>query len=149
MIHDMKKQFQIVMLGLATLLMAMAAQSQTVGSATTVSGINQYAVQTSPGIYQTNSVYFTGAYKSIVLSGISNTNETFVYWYSVQLPTAPVLAPGTTNFWVISGFITNSFAGGTNGGTFTTNFSTAGLSTSWPLYIGFNTGTYTNTLYVP
>lgn len=141
----MKQTFLAMLVVLAGII---TADAQTIGSSTAISGTNNVPIQVSAGVYLTNSAYFYAAQKSITLSGIASTNETVIGWYAIQFPSGMVLAPGSSNLYIIQSF-TNSFASGTNGGTWNTNLFPVSFPTSWPVYMGLNIGNYTNLAYVP
>ena len=144
------RHFYSFLLILAFLLCAVDSRAQTIGSSTNVSGTNYYPVQISAGVYQTNQVYQAGAYKTITLGNITSTNETVTGYYVVNPTNGLVAAPGLPGYYIIGSF-TNSFATGTNGGSWSTTFNGSGQTVSCPVYLGLaiTGGTFTNTAYVP
>lgn len=135
---------------LILLLAAVGVRAQTVGSSSNISGTNYFPVLASAGVYQTNQVYQTAAYKTVTLGNITSTNETVILYYTVVLTNGLVLAPGTTNQYVINAY-TNSFASGTNGGSWSTTFNGTGATVPSPVSLGIviTGGAFTNTAYVP
>ena len=146
----MKRRFSFFLLLLLLVLFgAIESRAQTFGGGITVTGNTNALLQSSPGVVVTNTASVSIPPKAMVLSGIANTNETAIGYYGFQVPANFYLMPGTTNVYVIASF-TNSFAGGTNSGTFATNF--AGIyGTTVPLIgvMGLSIGAYTNSVYVP
>lgn len=126
------------------LALCFSATAQTIGSSTTITGTNNYAIQQSYGVYLTNVQYLSIPSRTLALSSI-NTNQTVYGWYAIQHPAGWALAPGTTNIWVIGAF-TNTFAGYTNS-TWSTNFSQVSQLAPFPMWMGLNVGTYTNQAY--
>ena len=148
----MKKFTLIFAFLLASLTFAVRAQ--TVGSSTTIYGTNYYPILVSAGVYQTNSVYQAGAYKTITLGGITSTNEVVTGYYVFNPTNGLTPAPGLPGYY-ISGAFTNSFVAGTNGGSWSTTFNGTGITVACPAQLGIalsagtGTGTFTNTAYVP
>jgi hypothetical protein len=142
----MKKLFTAVLIFASCVL----SQAQTIGSASNITGTNYYPVLVSAGIYQTNQPFHGGAYKTITLGNITSTNETVTGYYVVNPTNGLVPAPGLPGYYIIGSF-TNSFASGTNGGSWSTTFSGNGISVPEPLYLGLaiTGGAFTNTAYAP
>lgn len=88
----------------------------------------------------TNTCYFPVPPASVYLKGVSSTNEVFIGSYYVQFP-------GSTNL-ILLGSITNSFASGTNDGTWTTNIPATGGSIGFPIIMQANIGNFINQIYV-
>ena len=132
------------------LLFAVESQAQTVGSSSNVSGTNYWPVLQSAGVYQTNQVYQAGAYKTVTVGNISSTNENIAGYYVFNPTNGLTPAPGLPGYF-IAGTFTNSFASGTNGGSWSTTFNGLGVTVLCPVQFGFaiSGGTFTNTLYVP
>lgn len=141
--NNMKKLFLI-----ATLfaLLAVRADAQTLGSGVSVTGTTNVAAQMSVGVYITNSAYCYNPPRNVIIANI-NTNQNIISWYAFQVPTNWTLVPGYTNLYN-TGFLTNSMAGATQGGS--TNITVPAISTlvSLPGWMGINVGSYTNTITV-
>jgi hypothetical protein len=140
----MKKLLLIATLALA----ALGAQAQTYGSGTNIWGTNNVPINIGAGSYLTNSAYFSVPGKSLTLGNITSTNETVIGWYGFQIPATWQLVPGSTNIYAI-GYFTNSFASGTNGGTWSTNIPAIYANINFAGYMGLNVYPYTNSAYVP
>lgn len=119
----------------ALLLSALASKAQVFGSGLTITGTTNSAAIT------TNYVPLTIDARTIYLSQVSNTNETFIGSYQVRFS-------GTTNLYQVSA-LTNSFASGTNGGSWTTNIAKITVQVPIELIMQANIGNYTNQVYVP
>ena len=133
-----------LMVLVALLLGFLPGRSQTVGSTTPVTGVTNFPVLsgTTP---ITNFFANSLPAKAVTASGIANTNAWFSYTYVLTLP-------GYTNgLWTnqypIGGF-TNNFLAGTNGGSWSTNFS-GYTNIAFPVILQINTGTNTINFYVP
>jgi len=139
----------ILLVGLA-ILMAFSANAQTYGSVTNLTGTNWAQVLTSPGVFQTNFVFQAGAYKTITIGNIANTNEVVQGWYAVNPTNGLTPAPGYPGYFIVGSF-SNSFAAGTNGGSWSTTFNGTGQTVSCPvvLGIGISPAATTNSVYVP
>jgi hypothetical protein len=86
-----------------------------------------------------NTVYFSFPPKGLQVTGISSTNEIIYGSYGYTDISG-------TNYFPI-GFFTNSFAGGTNGGTWTTNFPAMSIQAPLPMKMQINVGNgVTNTV---
>jgi hypothetical protein len=143
----MKKLIPILIV--AALFCCAKSQAQTYGMGTTVwGGTNTVAVQSSIGVYQTNIASVYMPQKTLILSGISSTNETVVGTYGFQLPNTWTLLPGSTNIYIVGKF-TNSFASGTNSGTWTTNNLYFSSQLYLPGYFNIDIGDNTNTAFMP
>ena len=140
------KPFYSLLIVAAILLGALGAQAQTFGGGITVTGNTNAQMQNSPGVITTNWLTFTSLPRTIVLSGISSTNETAIGYYGFTIPSGWYLMPGTTNVYVVSSF-TNSFATGTNGGTWTTNFPYVSQQVPTIGVMGLGIGANTNSAY--
>lgn len=143
-------RLSISIIAAAILLSVFGVQAQTVGSSSNITGTNYFPVLVSAGLYQTNQVYQSAAYKTITLGNITSTNETVVLYYTVVITNGLVLAPGTSNQYIIGAY-TNSFASGTNGGSWATTFNGTGATVPCPVSLGIliQGGNFTNTAYVP
>jgi len=144
------KTFFRTFLILTIALLAIGARAQTVGSSSNIYGTNYFPVLASAGVYQTNFVYQQGAYKTITLGNITSTNETVTGYYVVNPTNGLVAAPGLPGYYIVGSF-TNSFATGTNGGSWSTTFNGTGQTVACPVYLGLaiTGGSFTNTAYVP
>lgn len=144
------RQLYSFLLIVAFLLCAAGSGAQTIGSSSNISGTNYYPVLISVGVYQTNMVYQAGAYKTVVLGNITSTNETVTGYYVVNPTNGLVPAPGLPGYYIVGSF-TNSFASGTNGGSWSTTFNGTGQTVPCPVYLGLaiTGGAFTNTAYVP
>ncbi|MDE2104978.1 MAG: hypothetical protein KGL39_47510 [Patescibacteria group bacterium] len=143
----MKKIVSIM--AIAAVFLAAKVNAQTYGAGTTVwGGTNIAAVQSSIGVFQTNigSVYMPQ--KTLILANISQTNETVIGTYGFQLPDSWKLLPGSTNIYIVGSF-TNSFAGGTNSGSWTTNNIYFSQNIYLPGYFNLDVGDHTNTAFMP
>lgn len=130
------KKIKFLIVAAAFLLAALLpAKAQVFGGSTTITG------ETNSSAIQTNTFYITVPGKSISLSGISDTNETFVGSYVG-------IVVGTTNqfqLWAV----TNSFASSTNSGTWTTNVPSVTVAIPITVQMKADIGAYTNEIYVP
>jgi len=153
------KRFNFSLLLAMVLICALDAKAQTYGSASTISGTNYQPVFVSAGAgSQTNYVYQAGAYKTVTLGNIVSTNETVVFYYDFNPTNGLTPSPGHPGYYISSAY-TNSFAAGTNGGSWSTTFNGSGVTIQCPVYLGVAiTGTNaggsagyppTNTIYVP
>lgn len=126
---------------------SICANAQTYGGGVSISGTNWVFAQASPGSYVTNYLSYNQPPRTLVLSGVSNTNEAPVVYYGFVVPTNYFLLPGTTNVYVTSS--TNfSFLAGTNGGTTTFTFSGIyGQQVPVQGIMGINIGNNTNTAF--
>lgn len=146
-IDGAKTLLAIFALMLATMFCS-SANAQTFGGGVNVTG-NTNAQLIVNGAGLTNTAYSTIPVKTLNVSNITSTNETLIGYYCFQVPTNYPLMPGTTNVYVISA-LTNSFANGTNGGTWSTNIPFANsLPINLPTWMGISVGIYTNNIYVP
>jgi len=145
------------LLFLAALVLLMAAfnaGAQTVGAATNIWGTNYFPVQISAGVSQTNQVYQAAAFKTVALGNITATNEGVFLYYVVNPTNGLTPAPGLPG-WYIIGQVTNNFAGGTNGGSWSTTFNGTGSNVQCQVQLGIiilgapGGSLYTNTAYVP
>jgi hypothetical protein len=135
-------------------LISLNVMAQTYGSPATIAGgTNLSAVQSSPGVMFSNNFSTYLPTKTPTFYGISSTNEVIKGQFGIQIPSSWVLMTGTTNIYVFGSF-TNSFAAGTNGGTWTTNFFFS-QNFSLPAWFNIDVGTNaagaqnTNTIYMP
>ena len=143
------KRIIIALLLFLVLLLVPTIKAQTFGSGWTVTGNTNALFQVTPGFVLTNSGYMSVPQKGLILSGISDTNETAIGYYGFKVPTNYYLMPGTTNVYVFASF-TNSFASGTNNGTWSTNFPPINQQQiSLPVVMGLSIGADTNTAYSP
>jgi hypothetical protein len=142
----MKKLFTAILV----LASCVFLHAQTIGSASNITGTNYYPVQVSAGIFQTNQVWQSGAFKTVTLGNITGTNETVTGWYVINPTNGLVPAPGFPGYYIIGSF-TNSFVSGTNGGSWSTTFNGPGVSVPCPVYLGLGITPVgvTNTAYVP
>lgn len=147
--NTMKKIITLAILSAAMI----RADAQTYGSPATIyGGTNNAQIEFSPGVKWSNNFTAYTPTKAPVFGGISSTNEVIKMQFGVLIPSTWTLLPGTSNVFVF-GATTNSFAAGTNDGTWTTNlyFST---TVTLPTYFNVDTGTNvagqrnTNTLYM-
>ena len=141
----MKNFFTFLILP-AFLLVAVETQAQTFGGGIAVTGNTNALMQNSPGVICTNYLTFNSLPRTLVLSGISSTNEIAIGYYGFTIPTNYFLLPGTTNVYVTVAF-TNSFAAGTNGGTWTTNVPYVSQQVPTIGVMGLGIGAFTNTAY--
>jgi hypothetical protein len=127
-------------------LLTVRSDAQTLGGGVSVTGTTNVPAQVSVGVYLTNSLYAYNPQRTVTISNV-NTNQNIISWYSFQVPTNWVLVSGYTNLYV-TGYLTNSMAGATQGGT--TNITVQGVSTlvTLPGWMGINVGAYTNTITV-
>lgn len=151
----MKNLLSLSLVLAALVLTGLSASAQTVGSSSNITGTNYFPVLVTAGLYQTNQVYQAGAYKTITLGNITSTNEGVTGYYVVNPTNGLVPAPGLPGYYIIGSF-SNSFAAGTNGGSWSTTFNGLGQTVFCPVYLGLAiTGTngggvaITNTAYVP
>lgn len=144
------KQVFAISIFLAVLLCGVALWAQTVGSSSNISGTNYWPILVSPGVYQTNSVYQSGAYKTVTLGNITSTNEVVTGYYVFNPTNGLTAAPGLPGYYISSAF-TNSFSAGTNGGSWSTTFNGGGVTVQCPAQLGIaiTGGNFTNTAYVP
>jgi len=134
----------LLILAITLLLPTVTVRAQTFGGAITVIGTTN-APLIDAGLALTNSTSIPLPAKTVTLSGISSTSETAIFTYGIR-----VICRGATN----SAFIplttlTNSFASGTNGGTWSTNIASQIATVTLLPYAQIETGAYTNTVYVP
>jgi|ERR1035437_366362 hypothetical protein len=133
---------------IATLFALLTARSeaQTLGTGVSITGTTNVPAQVSVGVNLTNSLYAYNPQRTVIISNV-NTNQNIISWYAFQVPTNWVLVSGYTNLYV-TGYLTNSMAGATQGGT--TNITVQGVSTlvTLPGWMGINVGNYTNTITV-
>ena len=127
-------------------LLTVRADAQTLGGGVYVTGTTNVPAQVSVGVYLTNSLYAYNPQRTVTIGNV-NTNQNIISWYAFQVPTNWTLVPGYTNIY-ITGYLTNSMAGATQGGT--TNITVQGVSTlvTLPGWMGINVGNYTNTITV-
>ena len=150
----MKPIFLILLIAFGLLLSSFDSSAQTVGSVTNISGTNYFPVQSSPGVFQTNSAFWGSAYKTITLGNISNTNELIQGYYVINPTNGLTPAPGFPGYYIIGSF-SNSFNAGTNGGAWSYTFNGIGVTVPSALYLGLAissngvSGTFTNSAYVP
>lgn len=143
----MMKKLAVLILALLLLACFNAARAQTFGSGVPITGVTNVPL-ISAGAPVTNINYIVLPGKTIQLSGVGNTNDVFIGSFYLQIPGYTNTSLGLTNlYWLAS--VTNSFLGGTNNGTWTTNTPTVALPVSMPMYMGANIGTNSVTIYVP
>ena len=133
----MKKSITFIVLVLS---LALPAFSQTFGGGISITGTTNAALQNN-GSLITNYLQLTLPAKPFTLSGITSTNETAVLSYAVVMG-------GTTNVLLVSS-LTNSFARGTNGGSWSTNVPSATIAVPFVIWAQAAIGNFTNTIYVP
>ena len=152
--NDMKK---LIFSAIATLavMLSVSAGAQTFGGGVPVYG-NTNALLQNAGAGVSNTLFGSIPSKSLTLSSISSSNEYFNVYYGFKVNTnLYTLMPGTFDTYILVAS-SNNFLGGTNGGTFTTNYSAVNPSASLATFMGISIGsltnatyTYTNTVYVP
>jgi predicted small secreted protein len=141
----MKKILIVAALFLAAL--TLTANAQTFGSGTSITGTTNAPLVVSGAGASTNLLYLYIPPKTVVLSGIANTNETIVFSYG------GIIAGQTNPVFMAS--LTNVFLSGTNGGSWTTNIPGQTLVIPFVPYaqafIGSNyvAFPFTNQIYVP
>lgn len=124
---------------LLSLLLATAAEAQTFGGGTSVTGTTNAPMQYN-GVIPTNAYGITFPAKPFTLSGVTNTNEVAVIGYGFQVV-------GTTNVFTL-GSVTNTFTNGAT--TWVTNIPTVSYTIQVVPYASANVGsTNTNTIYAP
>jgi hypothetical protein len=136
----MKNKFAILTLAVGLLVLTPSAPAQTFGGPQTITGTASAPLFVG-GVINTNPVNMNFPSKTVTLTGISSTNETVIFSWGVQLV-------GTTNV-ILLGSLTNSFAGGTNGGTWTTNAPGGQFIANLVPYAQASIGNNTNGLQVP
>jgi hypothetical protein len=119
-----------------------AASAQTFGGSTTITGTTNAILQNN-GTVTTNSVVVNFPAKLVLLTGITSTNETAVFSYGI------IVEGGGISNLVLVASITNSFASGTNGGTWTTNIPDQNIRVQLVPYAQARIGSFTNQIYVP
>lgn len=150
----MKKLFLYAILFALLILMILVvvpvSQAQTFGGGTLVNGFSNVPCQNSSLVPITNTFFVTLPAKTVTVSGISATNENFSGMFFMSIPGYTNAVLGQTNFYFLGAF-TNSFAAGTNSGSWSTNYPGGFVSFPFPLYMAAYTGavTNTNTVYVP
>ena len=125
----------------ALLLACMVGEAQSIGTGTVVTGTTNAPLWFISGNYYgpvTNSFQFPVAQKFFSSSGIVSTNE-------VQILSYGFYVAGTTNYFPVN-FLTNTFAGGTNGGSFGTNIAQQGVTVLLVPAAQISIGNYTNTV---
>jgi len=137
-------------------LFAFGLRAQTVGSSSLITGTNYFPILISPGIYQTNQIYQAGAYKPVTLGNIASTNETVTAYYIVNPTNGLVPVPNLPGWFFTGNGYTNSFASGTNGGSYSFNFNGTGQTVLCPAQLmialtgtNLNGSPVTNSAYVP
>lgn len=136
------KNLILITLTTLVLIICKSVSAQTFGGPLTFTGTTN-AVLLIGGVPQTNAFSFTIPPKNLWLYGVSNTNETFIGSYGIQIVTA------TSTNLVILASMTNSFASGTNSGTWMTNFPSVQISFSPVTIMQAGIGANTNQIYVP
>ena len=135
-----------VVVGLWVLSFGIVANAQTIGSGTAVTGTTNAPLTISGQAPFTNQLPVLFPTRSVLVSGITETNETIVFSYGFQLA-------GTTNVLIVAS-MTNKFLTGTNSGSWFTNFPAMNLNAPIIPYaqmsIGSNFVTFpvTNTVFV-
>ena len=138
-----------IIIVLALVCLAGAVKAQTYGTGTTIAGgTNLALVQVTVGTGLTNYLNAYMPTKSALVSGITSTNETLVGQVGIQIPPGTPLMPGTTNVYLFASF-TNSFAAGTNGGSFATNNLYFTSQMPFPVYFNWSIGAFTNSVFMP
>ena len=147
--------FTSFLIAAAILCGAIESQAQTIGSSSNITGTNYFPILVSPGVFQTNQVYQAGAYKTITLGNITSTNELVTGYYVFNPTNGLTPAPGLPGYYIANTF-SNSFATGTNGGSWSTTFNGGGVTVLCPSQLGLalspangTGGPFTNSAYVP
>ena len=115
------KQFFSLLVVAAVLLLGATVHAQTYGTGTVVGGTNWVYSQVSLGVNGTNFLSYNQPQRSLLMTGISSTNEAVTAYYGFTIPAGYYLLPGTTNIYVTSSTNFN-FSAGTNGGTYSVTF---------------------------
>jgi hypothetical protein len=142
-------------IAILALMFSAGARAQTFGGGIPVWG-NTNALLMNAGVGVSNTLFGSIPTKSLTLSGITSSNEYFIGYYGFKVNTnLYTLLPGTYDTYVLV-LSSNNFIGGTNGGTFTTNFPPSNPAAPFGTFMGITIGsltnaatTYTNTAYVP
>lgn len=124
-----------LIIAIAALFLGISAKAQIFGGGAVITGT------TNSSNFYTNTAYMVLPSKTIQLSSISNTNETIIVNYQIQ-------DTFSNGYYTIYSF-TNSFAAGTNSGSWTTNLTPNSAAATLPLRMQIAIGAYTNTVYVP
>lgn len=131
---------KLIALAIITASLAVTAHAQTFGGGVQLIGTSNAPLVVGTSVF-TNYAYVTIPLKSVVLSGITETNETVIYSYGFTIA-------GQTNV-IIMGSVTNSFAAGVGTGTWTTNIPPQTYTVPVIPWAQAAIGNHTNTIYVP
>ena len=132
------KKTKLLIIGLAALLLAgVHVGAQTFGGGLTITGTTNAVLSGVPTTY----AYFNLPPKVVNLSNITSTNETVIFSYGFTVS-------GNTNP-VILASVTNSFASGTNGGSWSYTNPAVNLTPQILPWAQVQIGAFTNTVYVP
>ena len=145
--RKLKNWLRLALLCFPLFALPLSAFSQTFGGGIAISGTTNAMLQ-SNGSVITNSFYLSVPAKTVVLSGISNTNEVSIFSYGLAVA-------GSTNIWIVAS-ITNTYTlaqGGTNQsgtGTWSTNLPAQTIQVQLVPWAQANIGaTNNNNIYVP
>lgn len=125
---------------MAAMLCAVESRAQTFGSGVTITGTTNAPLQVSTVVF-TNYAYVTIPVKAVTLSNITSTNETAILSYGFALP-------GQTNILILAS-ITNSFASGTNGGSWSPQIPAQTITVPIIPWAQASIGAFTNNIYFP
>lgn len=121
-------------------MLAFNAPAQTFGGGVAITGTTN-AVLLTGGSRVTNTFYITFPSRTVTLSGVTSTNETAVFSYALA-------SPGSTNVFIVAS-VTNSFAAGTNNGSWSTNLPQMQVAIPLVQWAQGSIGSFTNQIYVP
>jgi hypothetical protein len=125
----------------ALVLACFGAKAQSIGSGTAVTGTTNVPLWFINGNYYgpvTNTFQFQVGTKFFSASGITSTNE-------VQIMSYGFYVAGTTNYIPVN-YLTNSFLGGTNNGSFGTNIAQQPVFANLVPAAQISIGNFTNTV---
>ena len=119
---------------------AVESRAQTFGSGVAITGTTNAQLQVA-GVVFTNYAFITIPLKAVTLSNIGNTNETAILSYGFTIV-------GQTNVIILAS-ITNSFAAGTNGGSWSPSIPAQTITVPVIPWAQANVGTNSNNIYFP
>lgn len=125
---------------IAVLVCAGKSSAQTFGSGVVITGTTNAQLLVAGTVF-TNYLYVTIPLKAVTLSNITSTNETAILSYGFTVV-------GQTNLIILAS-LTNSFASGTNGGSWSPQISAQTIIVPVIPWAQANIGAFTNNIYFP
>lgn len=129
-----------MVLAIGCLMLASESRAQTFGSGVPITGTTNAPLMVAGSVF-TNQAFVTIPLKAVTLYNISSTNETAILSYGFTVA-------GQTNPIILAA-ITNSFATGTNGGSWSPQIPAQTITVPVIPWAQASIGAFTNNIYFP